>query len=273
MKTRILAAAVLVPILLLVVLVAPVVVAGVVFGILFAIGSYELLYRTGLVRHTRLVIYSSLMAFAVAMWSYAGAGDAYALIGVLAFSMLLFAEMMADHVKVHIEMLGMCFLSGLIIPYMLSALVRILTVYYGRYLILIPFVVACVSDAGAYFVGMKFGRHKLAPVVSPNKTIEGALGGLAAAVIAMLLYVLVLDLAFPQLKVHYALAVLYGVVGSVVGVFGDLCFSIIKRQTGIKDYGNLIPGHGGVFDRFDSLVTVAPLMEALMLLLPVVELW
>ena len=67
---------------------------------------------------------------------------------------------------------------------------------------------------------------------------------------------------------NYLLALLYGLVGSLAGVFGDLCFSAIKRQTGIKDYGNLIPGHGGVLDRFDSVTTVAPLMEALLVLLP-----
>ncbi len=270
MKTRILAAAVLVPILFLLVLVAPTIVASVIFGILLAIGSYELLYRTGLVRHPRLVIYSSLMAFMVAMWSYAEAIQAYALLGVLVFCILLFAEMMMDHVKVRFEMLGMCFVSGLMIPFMLSSLIRILVMSNGRYVILIPFFVAFLSDAGAYFVGLKFGRHKLAPVVSPNKTIEGALGGLATAVVGMLIYVLILDVVFPQLEIHYGLAIVYGLIGSVTGVFGDLCFSVIKRQTGIKDYGNLIPGHGGVLDRFDSLMTVAPLMEALLLLIPVV---
>ena len=69
---------------------------------------------------------------------------------------------------------------------------------------------------------------------------------------------------------NYGIALLYGIVGSLAGTFGDLCFSVIKRQTGIKDYGNLIPGHGGVLDRLDSLVMVAPLMEAFLLLIPVV---
>ena len=270
MKTRILAAAVLVPILFLLVLVAPTILASVIFGLLLAIGSYELLYRTRLVRHPRLVIYSSVMAFAVVMWSYADAVHAYLVLGVLVFAMLLFAEMMMDHVKVRFEMLCMCFVSGLVIPYLLSALVRILVMVNGRYVILVPFVVAFLSDAGAYFVGLQFGHHKLAPVGSPNKTIEGAVGGLVTAMVGMLLYVLILDLFFPKLTVNYGLALLYGVAGSAVGVFGDLCFSVIKRQTGIKDYGNLIPGHGGVLYRFDSLVTVAPLMEALLLLLPVV---
>ena len=88
--------------------------------------------------------------------------------------------------------------------------------------------------------------------------------------VGMLVYALVIDLAAPQFTVNYGLALLYGLAGSLVGIFGDLCFSVIKRQTGIKDYGNLIPGHGGILDRFDSLMTVAPLMEAFLLLIPMV---
>ena len=266
MKTRVIASAVLVPVLLIVVLVAPKAVAAVIFGLMLAIAAYELLYRTGLVRHVRLVIYSAAMAFAVSMWSYFGAVHAYAVLGILAFMMLLFAEMMADHVKVRVQMLGMCMLAGLVIPYLLTALIRILTMKIGRYVILVPFVVAFMSDAGAYFVGMRFGKHKLAPVVSPNKTIEGMLGGLVSAMVGMLIYSLILQLL--DFQVNYLLALLYGLVGSLAGVFGDLCFSAIKRQTGIKDYGNLIPGHGGVLDRFDSVTTVAPLMEALLVLIP-----
>ena len=270
MKTRIIASAVLVPILIVLVLFAPKMFAAVILAVLLAIGSYELLYRTHLMKHPRLVIYSSIMAFAVAMWSYTGAVHAWLLIGLMLYTLVLFAEMMMDHVKVHIEMLGLCYLAGAVVPFLLSSLIRILAMTTGRYVIMIPFVVAFLSDGGAYFVGLKFGRHKLAPVVSPNKTIEGALGGIGAAMVGMLIYALILDLAFPAFRVHYGYAILYGLLGSVVGIFGDLCFSIIKRQTGIKDYGNLIPGHGGVLDRLDSMTMVGPLMEALLLLAPVV---
>lgn len=259
----------MVPFLFLVVLAAPEIVAAIVLGILLAISAYELLYRTELVRRFRLVIYSSVMAFAISMWSYLGAVRAYFLLMLLVFFALLFAEMMMDHIKVHFEMLGMCFVAGVIMPYMLSSLIRILTMNVGRYVILIPFIVAFTSDAGAYFVGLKFGKHKLAPVVSPNKTIEGVLGGVISAVVCMLIYTVILDLPL-KFNVNYGVALLYGLVGSLVGTFGDLCFSVIKRQTGIKDYGNLIPGHGGALDRFDSLMMVAPLMEALLGLLPVV---
>ena len=269
MKTRVIAAVILVPVLFAIVLAAPKIVFAVVFGLLLALGAYELLYRTGLVVHIRLVIYSALMAFGFAMWSYFGAVESYALIGVLVFWILLFSEMMADHVKVSVEMLGFCFLGGCIVPYLLSALIRILNMTTGRFMILVPFVVAFLSAAGAYFAGLGFGKHKLAPVVSPNKTIEGVLGGIASAVVGMLLYAFILDVPL-KFNVNYGVAVAYGLFGSMVGTFGDLCFSIIKRQTGIKDYGNLIPGHGGALDRFDSLTLVAPLMEALLLLMPIV---
>ena len=270
MKKRILTAVVMVPLLILLLLVAPQWLAAVLFGLMMSIAAYELLYRTRLVRQGRLVIYSAVMAFAVVLWSYFGALQAYLLLGLLVFVMLLFMEMMMDHVKVHLETLGLCLVGGFLVPYLLSALIRILTMRYGRYVILIPFVVAFLSDSGAYFVGLKFGKHKLSPVVSPNKTIEGALGGVATAMASMVIYSLVLDLLPVGIQVNYALALLYGLAGSLAGIFGDLCFSVIKRQTGIKDYGDLFPGHGGILDRFDSLVTVAPLMEALLLIAPMV---
>ena len=257
----------LVLVLLLMVFAAPKMLSTVVFGLVMSIGSYELLYGTGLVRHPRLVIYAAIMAFLVAMWSYFDAVHAVLLLLVLAFVMVLFAEVMRDHVKVRFDMIAMTFVAGFMMPYLLSAVIRILCMKVGRYFILIPFLAAYMNDAGAYFVGMKFGKHKLVPVVSPNKTIEGLAGGLAASVVGMILYGLLLQFAF-QFQVNYLLCILYGILGGAAGVFGDLCFSVVKRQTGIKDYGNLFPGHGGVLDRFDSLMTVAPLIEALLILLP-----
>ncbi len=268
MKTRTIAGVSMAAALFFLVLVAPKGLAALVYGVLMAIGTYELLYRTGLVRHHRLVLYSSAAAFAVTMWSYFGAVHAYLLLLLLVFTVALFSEMMMDHVKVRISMLAECFLGGFLVPFLLTAVVRILSLKLGRYFALIPFIVACVNDAGAYFVGMRWGRHKLAPVVSPNKTIEGMLGGIAAAVMSMLVYCLLLQIV-EDFRINYFYALVYGIVGACAGVFGDLCFSIIKRQTGIKDYGNLIPGHGGVLDRLDSLMTVAPLIEMLLILMPV----
>ena len=270
MKKRIVTAAVLIPVLFLVALVAPKIIAAVVWGLLMMIGVYELLYSTGLVQHPRMVLYSALMAFFTSLWSHYGSNEGIALLGLLVFWILLFSELMANHVKISLEMIVCSFFAGAVVPYLLSSLIRILSMTNGRYLIPIPFVVAFLSDAGAYFAGSTFGKHKLAPVVSPNKTVEGVFGGLLSAMVGMLIYAVILQLVF-RFKVNYGAALLYGLLGSSVGVFGDLCFSIIKRLSGIKDFGTLIPGHGGFYDRFDSMVTVAPLMEALILLLPVVS--
>ena len=257
----------LLPILLLIVLVAPKAVAGVIFGILLAIGAYEMVYRTHLVKHPRLVVYSAVMAFTMSMWSCFSGQRAHLMVALLLFMTLLFSEMMMDHVKVRFEALAVCMAGGFVVPYLLSAVIRILSLNLGRYLVLIPFAVAFLSDAGAYFVGRKYGKHKLSPVVSPNKTLEGSLGGIVAAIIGMVVYAIILHVL--RFRVNYLIAIAYGILGSLAGSFGDLCFSVIKRQTGLKDYGTLIPGHGGVLDRFDSMVFVAPLIEALLVILPV----
>lgn len=268
MKARLIAAAVLIPVLLLVVLAAPKWLAAIVIGLLLALAAYEILYRTHLVRHPRLVIWSAIMAFAVSIWSYFGADHGIGVAGALIFSIVLFSEMMHDHIKVRFSMIAMCFVAGLVVPFLLSAMVRILIMKIGKYVVLVPFAVAFTSDAGAYFAGLYLGKHKLSPVISPNKTIEGVIGGLIASVFSMVIYALILQIA--DFRVSYGLAILYGLLGSVIGVFGDLCLSVIKRQSGIKDYGNLIPGHGGILDRFDSMMMVAPLTEVLLLLIPVV---
>ena len=268
MKTRIITSAVLIPILLLLLMAAPTIVTAIVWGLMMAIAAYELLYSTGLVREPRLVAYASIMAFAVVIWSHYDSVHAYGQLGLMLFVAILFMEMMLAHVSITFDKVCMCMAAGFVIPFLLSSLIRILVMNrVGRYMVLIPFIVAFSSDAGAYFAGRFFGQHKLAPVISHNKTIEGAVGGILSAIVCMIIYSLVLQFAF-DFRVNYGYAILYGLLGSLVGIFGDLCFSVIKRQTGIKDYGNLIPGHGGILDRFDSMMMVGPLMECLLILLP-----
>ena len=268
MKTRIITAAVLIPVLLLLLMVAPTVVTAIVWGLLMAVAVYELLYSTGLVREARLVVLSSIMAFGVTIWSHYDSIHAYGLIGLMLFAGVLFGEMMRAHVKLTFDKICLCFAAGAILPFLQASLIRILIMSrIGRYMVLIPLIVAFASDAGAYFAGRFFGQHKLSPVISQHKTIEGAIGGIISAVVLMLVYGVVLQFAF-GFRINYGYTIIYGLLGSMVGVFGDLCFSVIKRQTGIKDYGKLIPGHGGVLDRFDSMMMVGPLMEALLILIP-----
>lgn len=268
MKVRIIAAAVLLPLLLICVLALPKVVTAVLFGLMSAIAAYELLMGTGYVKHPRLVVYSMAMAFWMAMWSHMGMPQGWGMLAVLLFVTALFVEMMVSHVKLRFEKIALCVVAGMLIPYLLTSLVRIHAPEgTGRYFILIPFIMAFLSDSGAYFAGKFLGKHKLAPVISPNKTVEGVVGGVLGAIMGMLLYSVLLDLAF-GFTVKYGVAVLYGLLGSLGAVFGDLSFSVIKRQTGIKDYGNLIPGHGGILDRFDSMMIVGPLAEMLLIIIP-----
>ena len=138
----------------------------------------------------------------------------------------------------------------------------------GKYYILVAFIISMVADSGAYFAGRAFGKHKLAPVVSPKKTVEGAIGGVIANMAGMALYTFLLSRFFGFTQVNYLYAVIYGFVGAFGSMLGDLTLSVVKRQVGIKDYGNLIPGHGGILDRFDSTMICAPIAEILILLIP-----
>lgn len=269
MKTRIIAAVVLLPLLLLVVLAAPKVCTAILFGVMAAIAAHELLSGTGLVKHPRLGAYTAVCAFLCVMWCGAGISYGWLLLVVLLFLAALFAEVMAGNMKITFDKVGICLAGGVILPLLFGSLVRIHASSVGRVLIFIPFILAFMSDTGAYFAGYFFGKHKLAPVISPKKTVEGVVGGIFGAVVGMVVYCAIISAAY-EFSVNYLFAVIYGLVGSVAAVFGDLCFSVIKRQTGIKDYGNLIPGHGGILDRFDSMMLVGPLAEVLLLLLPVV---
>ncbi len=269
MKKRVITAAVLVPILLTMLFALPKVVTVVVVSLACAVAAYELLAGTGLVNHTRIVLYSMIIAALMPVWCYYDMDGLAARLGVLTFFVLLFLEIMLSDKKLSFEKCSVCVVAGLLFPYLLCSLVRIFAPDGGRYVILIPFVVAFLGDSGAYFIGCRFGKHKLAPTISPKKTIEGVAGGMLFAVVGMMLYTLIMQAVF-DCKVNYGYAVVYGIFGSLAGVFGDLCLSVVKRQAGIKDYGNLFPGHGGILDRFDSMLTVGPLVEILLIILPVV---
>ena len=242
----------------------PILVAG-----LSMIAVHEVLWSTGFLKHPRLSGYSIVLAGLIPFWVYYSGDPMTALWGVFVYVVLLFAEAIASHKRITLEKMGGAFFVSVMIPLFLSSLLRIRLLDGWEYLILLPFLVAFLSDAFALFAGMAFGKHKLAPELSPKKTVEGAVGGFLGAIVSTVIYGAVLRLAF-SVPVNGLYLVLYGGLGSVVSQLGDLSFSYIKREYGLKDFGNIFPGHGGVLDRFDSVIFCAPLMELLIHFLPAV---
>ena len=137
-----------------------------------------------------------------------------------------------------------------------AALVLLRDLPSGIYLFVLAFVIPWVCDSAAYFVGVFFGKHKLIPEVSPKKTVEGAVGGIIGVVIAAVIFGLVMQYGFAKTP-NYLMLIAIATVGGFVSQWGDLIASLLKREYSIKDYGKIFPGHGGVLDRFDSMIAVS----------------
>lgn len=137
----------------------------------------------------------------------------------------------------------------------------------GIYLVWLILLCSWGADTCAYCAGRLFGRHKMAPVLSPKKTVEGAIGGLAGVFILTFIYCYLLRDAMDIQKSHIVLISLAAMACGFISMVGDLAASAIKRNYDIKDYGSLIPGHGGILDRFDSVIITAPVLYYLMVLI------
>ena len=180
------------------------------------------------------------------------------------YALFVLACAMFSQGKIRFKDAAKAFLSTAYIICGFSCLVATGGLPHGKFLIVMVLVVAFATDIFAYFTGMFFGKHKLIPAVSPKKTVEGAIGGTlisaASFVGCAFLYAHLYDGVTP----HILPLFLCGVALSIVSQIGDLIASYIKRERDVKDYGNLFPGHGGVLDRFDSVIAVAPLLYILL---------
>lgn len=177
----------------------------------------------------------------------------------------LFGIMLTKHKRIKFSHLAMCGASALMIPAAMTCV--ILFMYSGAtddrglrvFLILYVLFAAWFGDSGAYFAGTFLGKHKLCPEISPKKTVEGFIGGIITVGIVMAITGVIFDfLVFDDISINYPVVIIVGMIASVFGVLGDLSASVIKREYGVKDFGNIFPGHGGVLDRFDSILFVAP---------------
>lgn len=258
MVQRLIVAAIGIPLLMAVLLVFPPVCLPVALCLLCALSAYELLWATGAVRKPPLAALAILTAGLVPFLFYFDAGMTGAGCALFLFFTAAAIMAIARHETVRFQELGMTFFAAFLVPSMLSTLVPMSDLPGGRYYLLLPFVTAFLSDGLALFVGMRFGRRKLAPKLSPKKTVEGSLGGFGGSVAGCIVYGVVVQ-SITGGSANFLQLILLGILGSFFGQLGDLFFSWIKREFYLKDYGNLLPGHGGVLDRFDSVTFTAPL--------------
>ena len=197
---------------------------------------------------------------------------------------LLFVMLLRDHDKLRVEQVAYSFLMSILLAvsfYCLILLKEQTGPQMGMFYMLLIFGSAWWADSGAYFVGTFLGKHKLCPRISPKKTVEGLIGGIVTAVIGNVLVCLVFQ-AFcnwvvPWGYIKNAVTISIPAVALVtpfatlLGVLGDLSASVIKRQYGIKDFGNIMPGHGGAMDRFDSVLFISPLFYFIFNILPLIS--
>lgn len=146
------------------------------------------------------------------------------------------------------------------------SIINLRYIEYGQYLYLLVFIGAWSTDTGAYFVGVLFGKHKLIPHVSPKKTVEGAFGGILGCIVGYLIFGLCIE-KICSLEANYIALACVAAFIAIISQIGDLIASYIKREHDIKDYGNIFPGHGGVLDRFDSIIAVAPVILGIVIIL------
>ena len=274
MKNRLLVAAVGIPLILLVLFVLPEPLTPTTIALLSAIGTYEAMHAIGM-NHPRIALYTAVVAMIVPFWVYGGESRTVALAVLLVYLILVFVEAFLSRFRVKIERVGSALFFALVISYCLSSIVRIGMMDLRTSYILLPIALPFAVDAAAMLTGMfmkkrkgEDGIRKLAPVLSPKKTVEGSIGGLVGGLVIALLYGLVFHF-ITEVTVNYYFLAVYGILGAVVSEFGDLSFSSIKRTRKIKDFGTLLPGHGGVLDRFDSVIFCAPLVEILIDWIPV----
>ncbi len=275
MKARVLFGVIGFVAVLLALYVFPPIVLEIAVALLCLFATYEVLGATKLVHNRLELLLCLLVSVGLAVGHFSVLPlDLQDVVQGLIFVLLVgsFAIELKFHDSMNVSQVSWGFFGALIVPYLMLSLVRIFQMDFlpigdtdlqiGQFIVLLPLLAAWGADTCALFAGMFFGKHKLAPVVSPKKTVEGAVGGVLGGAVLVLLAALLMN-TFLDLDMPIWAALVLGGAGAVLGEIGDLSFSIIKRQTGIKDYGHIFPGHGGVLDRFDSVLFVAPFAEIL----------
>ena len=284
MRQRVISAFIGLALLAVVVLLLNTILLNIIISALAAMGVYELLMAAGYTRNRWQT--AICLAFA-AVVPFVGTAIIASLLPLLCyiFCAALFGLLLAEHDRLRAEHLGFSLMMTLLISISFYTAVRLRDyagVGLGLFYILLALGSSWWADTGAFFAGRFFGRHKLAPYISPKKTVEGFIGGIFVAILGNLLVAWLLSIlcTYPwmigyaggALRINYLYVAAVSPVLAVAGAFGDLSASVIKRQFQIKDFGSIMPGHGGVLDRFDSVLFVLPLVGILSRALPIATL-
>lgn len=247
---------------------------SVVLAVVGAIGVYEMV-KAFEIKNPVIKVLSILISLLVPLWFEYKEKLNIPVFPVIAFIVMLYLIIMVlDFKNLKFEQITCSLFASAFIPSALSSVILFRDVYKafpeaykksdGIFFILFAFFCCWLSDTFAYFAGRFFGKHKLAPVISPKKTVEGAIGGVIGTLIINIILFFIFRYRFALSEtVSLPLVMISSVCLSVISIFGDLAASTIKRHHGIKDFGNLLPGHGGVMDRFDSSCFVFPALYAI----------
>lgn len=231
-------------------------------SILAVIAVYELICNAAGIRNAEAIVGACLFAFIISMMGFVTNRLSQALILIffasVAYSIFAVIVILRNFGKFGLGRVISLYTLPIIYGVAFFCLDGIINNSNGIYYLLLLLNFSSVCDMGAYFVGVKFGKHKLCPHISPKKTIEGAIGGIVSSMVVTA----ILCLCFQK---TIWIMLLLTIPFCILGMMGDLFASVIKRIVGIKDYGKLIPGHGGVMDRLDSIIMIAPLMYAISL--------
>lgn len=274
MKTRILSSLVGLVLLTTILFFYDKYIFNLVVSIISVLVVYELFMSTKYVTNKTLCIISFAFVSLVPFFNMKGFSFSLKLICFIFLLALLIIQLIR-HNTLKFEQVSLVFMISIMVPFAFSAFIYIREIYPRDtiYYFLLIFAGAWLTDSGAYFVGTFFGKNKLCPSISPKKTVEGAIGGIIGAIIGFFIitqiHVSIWAANGEIVKVNYPYLVIIAVMAAIIGMLGDLFASIIKRQCSIKDFGNIMPGHGGVLDRVDSLIVVAPFMYFMLQILPI----
>ena len=274
MKQRIFSAIVGLSIFAIVIFFVNTIVFNIGIALVSFLAVYETLTSSKVLKNKFLLVVSLLFSAAVPFGNI-DILKPYVGITFFVYVLLLLIIFMAARQSVKVEHLGFVFMVSTLIPLALGTLVlmRDLRPESSMFYILIIFAAAWLADCGGYFVGRFLGRHKLAPNISPKKTIEGCIGALVLApvgcLIVGLIYSAVQVNSGTPVIIDYIWLTVISLAGAVISIFGDLSASMMKRQFMVKDFGNILPGHGGVLDRFDSILLVSPLFYLIFTFYPI----